>query len=126
MTYRKRQWTAHGALVCTLLLAALLRSFPPETSSFYPRCPVFVYLHLLCPGCGGTRAVAALLRGNITDAWRCNALVVGTLPLTLAFIAASYRRALQRKAFCWPAVSSHVLVIGLTLAGVFTIVRNLS
>jgi hypothetical protein len=64
------------------LAAALvvLRVFPPERYGFYPRCPFFEATGWLCPGCGGTRAVAALARGDFAGAWRWNALVVGLLP----------------------------------------------
>ena len=46
--------------------AAVLLRFPPEDSTFYPQCPIFAALHLECPGCGGTRALASLLRGHVS------------------------------------------------------------
>ena len=55
--------------------AAVLLLFPPTRNGFYPRCPVYAMTGLLCPGCGGTRAVAALLRGHVHEALRWNALV---------------------------------------------------
>ena len=44
--------------------ATLLLRFPPAQYSFYPRCPVHQLLHLQCPGCGATRAIADILRGG--------------------------------------------------------------
>jgi len=63
----------------------MLLLFPPERYGFYPRCPFFEATGLLCPGCGGTRALAALLRGDIVGAWRLNALLVSLLPFAAAW-----------------------------------------
>ncbi len=38
---------------------------------------------LLCPACGGTRALGELLRGNLWMALRYNAMVVVVIPLAL-------------------------------------------
>jgi len=65
-----------------------------------PACPVYAMFHVLCPGCGGTRALMALLRGNLGAAWRLNALVVCEIPLGLGYVLAGiWRRGV------WPEVS---------------------
>ncbi len=54
-----------AAPVAALLVAvALLLRFPPAQYAFYPQCPIHHSLGLLCPGCGATRALAALLHGH--------------------------------------------------------------
>jgi hypothetical protein len=68
------------SLVLLVFGVALLILFPPECTGFYPRCPLFTSTGLLCPGCGGTRALAALLHGDFLAAWRDNGLVVALLP----------------------------------------------
>ena len=65
MSHTRRRWIANLVAVAAASAAYLLLRFPPETSSFYPRCPVFTWLHVYCPGCGGTRALAALLHGRL-------------------------------------------------------------
>jgi hypothetical protein len=65
--------------------AAVLVLFPPERYGFYPRCPFFETTGLLCPGCGGTRAVAALLRGDFVRAWKLNPLIVSLIPFALGY-----------------------------------------
>lgn len=40
------------------------------------RCPVRATLGIDCPGCGGTRALTALLRGDVPGALRSNAAAV--------------------------------------------------
>jgi hypothetical protein len=67
-------------VVVLMIGAATLLLFPPARHGFYPRCPFFEATGLLCPGCGGTRALAALLRGDVMGAWRLNGLVVALLP----------------------------------------------
>lgn len=32
-----------------------------------PPCMLFTFLHVYCPGCGGTRAVGAILHGHILE-----------------------------------------------------------
>jgi hypothetical protein len=55
-----------------ILTAALLFFFPPAQYHFYPQCPIHQYFHLDCPGCGATRALAALLHGHLLEALRLN------------------------------------------------------
>jgi hypothetical protein len=98
--------------------AAVLVLFPPERYGFYPRCPFFEVTGLLCPGCGGTRALATLLHGNIAGALRLNGFVVALLP----FAAGCGLRWLHRGEVRVP----RGVWIGLALvAGVFGVWRNL-
>lgn len=71
------------SIAALLACALVLVLFPPERYGFYPRCPFFEATGLLCPGCGGTRALAALMRGDLIAAWHLNALLV-TLLLSAA------------------------------------------
>ena len=45
------------------------------------RCPIHAVTGWYCPGCGGTRAVGALLRGDVVAALRDNLLMFTVLPL---------------------------------------------
>lgn len=125
MSCTGRRWTANLAAVATATACYLLLRFPPATSSFYPRCPVFTWLHLYCPGCGGTRALAALLHGRLLEAMHWNAMVVLLLPFATLYFVASYWRALRRTEFHWPIVSNTLLTLTLICIGIFTVVRNL-
>ena len=60
----------------------------------FPTCPSVRYLHIYCPGCGSTRAVEALLRGNILLALRQNISVP-----VLTVIAALYYLEFALKVF---------------------------
>lgn len=116
---------AHGALLVVVLGCAVLLLFPPERASFYPVCPVYRYLHLLCPGCGTTRALAALLRGHLYEALRWNALFVCLLPGAIAYVLNCYLRALSRAAFRWPRVPVYSGYALLAISLLFGLVRNL-
>jgi hypothetical protein len=105
--------------------AAVLRRFPPEQNSFYPQCPVYSMLHLLCPGCGGTRALAALLHGHLREAFRYNALVTLMLPLAAGYGSLCYWRFVQCKPLRLPHVRPAAIYACLAVAAIFTLQRNL-
>ena len=104
---------------------AILLRFPPTLYSFYPQCPIYEHLHLQCPGCGSTRALAALLHGHLHDALRFNALFVVILPVPALYAALLCRRAWMDPIFRWPAVPPLVTHCALATAALFTVIRNL-
>src|SRR5665213_3710677 len=115
---------AAAPLVVVALAAAVLLCFPPDRYSFYPQCPIYRYLHLQCPGCGSTRAVAALLRGHIAEAMRLNALTTLLTPFAVIYAAACYRRFLRREPIQLPRLPSSAVYAGLAAAVLFAVVRN--
>jgi hypothetical protein len=112
-------------LAVIALAAAILLLFPPEQYSFYPQCPVYRYLHLQCPGCGTTRALAALLHGHISEALRLNALTTLLMLPAAIYAALCCRRFLQRKPLYLPHPPQSALYAALAIAALFGIVRNL-
>lgn len=111
-------------VVIAVALVVLLR-FPPGQYSFYPQCPFYRYLHIQCPGCGTTRALAALLHGNITEALRLNAFTTFLIPFAALYTAACYRGFLQRKPIQLPRLPHSAVYVTLAIAAIFSIVRNL-
>jgi Protein of unknown function (DUF2752) len=105
--------------------AAVLLRFPPAQSAFYPQCPIYAAFHLACPGCGGTRALAALLRGHLRLALHFNALITLALPFALGYGIVCYWRLLQGRAFRWPQPSLAATVASTSVTVLFTILRNL-
>ena len=114
-----------GIAAALLGLALLLRRYPPGLYAFYPRCPVRQYLHLDCPGCGATRALAALLQGHLAEALHWNALLILLLPLLLAFGLLCGYRAWTADIYRWPVAPPWALRLCLALVAVFTVLRNL-
>jgi hypothetical protein len=122
---RQRRILAHALFAATILIGAALLLWPPAQSRFYPACPIYQYLGILCPGCGATRALSALLRGRFTEALRLNPLFLLLLPALLALAIESYRRALRSGRFRWPQPPAAALYITLAAAAIFTVARNL-
>ena len=126
MRINTRRWLANLAALAVAAAACVLRRYPPASSHFYPRCPVFFWLHIDCPGCGGTRALAALLHGRLNEAMHWNAMVVLFLPFAAVFLALTYWRAMKAATFLWPTIPDSLLKLSLVLIAIFTVVRNLA
>jgi hypothetical protein len=132
-TDAQRRRHAHTGLAAAFLLAAgtalLLLHFPPDQYRFYPRCPVYAYLHLQCPGCGATRALAALLHGRLAEAFHLNPLfVAGVLPAAALYAGVCLNHLARRAEFHWPRLPGpqrRWITAGLALAVAFAILRNL-
>jgi hypothetical protein len=71
-------------MLATLTACMVVYAFPPQQYSFYPACAFHRLTGLLCPGCGATRALHALLRGELFVAADLNPLLVSMLPVILA------------------------------------------
>lgn len=121
----RRRYLAHALLGTGLLLCAGLFAYPPDHAAFYPQCPIHQYLGVFCPGCGATRALAALLHGQFMEALRLNAFFVLLLPALLAGAFESYRRALRPGSFRWPQPPTAALYATLAATAIFTLARNL-
>ena len=114
---------AHATLAATLSLAVLFALHPWPT--WLPACPIHAMTGLLCPGCGATRALAALLHADLPTALRLNPLAVAALPLLLLYGLAAYRRALRASPFAWPRLPPLAIHAALAATLLFTIARNL-
>lgn len=81
---------AAGAIAAT---AVLWRLDPNAAGSVLPPCPWLALTGLYCPGCGSTRALHALVHGDLAQAWMMNPLLVLALPalLLMALNAAGWR-----------------------------------
>ena len=90
------------ALVATIAALAVLYRYPPSETTFYPPCPFYLLTGWHCPGCGSTRALAALLHGNVAQAMEYNSLFVALLPLALAYAVAAITRAFMPGPYRWP------------------------
>lgn len=57
------------------ILGLLYQLFPLPISKLLLPCLVNSTLGIYCPGCGGTRAIAALLQGDLATSFVCHPLV---------------------------------------------------
>lgn len=74
---------ALGAAATALLLS---RVDPAAPDTLLPPCPIHALTGLFCPGCGSTRALHALLHGDVVQAIAMNPLLVVAIPV-LALMA---------------------------------------
>ena len=126
MQHRRQAHLALAAVVSALgASAALLFNFPPETNGFYPQCPFHALTGLLCPGCGATRALAALTHGHFVDAVHLNGLIILLLPLLALYGAIEYERAVTGTGAPWPRISNKMVFALLVATMVFGVARNL-
>lgn len=77
---RRRIWMA-GIAIGAAAVLSLFFVFDPTQNSFFPRCWLHESTGLHCPGCGGQRALHALIHGDIMRAFGHNFLVMSALPL---------------------------------------------
>jgi hypothetical protein len=124
MSLQTRRWVANLVAFAVAAGGCVVLRFPPDSSGSYPRCPIFFWLHLYCPGCGGTRALAALLHGRLNEAMHWNAMVVLLFPFAAVFFALTYWRAMRATPFLWPTVPYPLLKVCFALIAIFTVVRN--
>jgi hypothetical protein len=104
--------------------AGLIFAFDPAHYGFYPICYLHALTGLNCPGCGSTRAVHELLHGHLLAAARLNLLLVLSLPhaawltarLGIRWLSGQPVGFVLRPMWLWAF---------LTLATVFTVLRNL-
>ena len=76
-------------------LAALLRFFPPGQYPIYPICLWRAVTGWRCPGCGTTRALAALLAGQWPEALHYNALAAALAPAAALLAAVHFYHAMR-------------------------------
>jgi len=113
-------WLAGGAAVLFYL------AVDPERFTPIPPCPLRETTGLLCFGCGGQRALHALLRGDLAASWALNPLVILAGPLLALGLVVREGHRLLRGADAPPLVPVRWTVLAV-VAGlvVFMIARNL-
>jgi len=64
------------ALILLLPVAGIFYFFDPERLVLFPKCPLYVFTGLYCPGCGSQRAIHSMLHLRISDAFHYNLLLI--------------------------------------------------
>lgn len=120
-TTRPRALVALGATAAVVATAAIA----PGVTRYGPPCPFHSMTGLDCPGCGATRALVALIRGDVAAAVGHNAFMVASLPLLFVVWVCWLRS--SRFGAVWPAwLRSSVPVAAWAGVGIaFAVARNL-
>ena len=70
-----------------IITAYFLRNQLIFLGTLFPSCPSYTYLNIYCPGCGNTRSVQHLLKGDILGSIRFNPIpLLGIILVMLAYI----------------------------------------
>ncbi|MDR1480377.1 MAG: DUF2752 domain-containing protein [Planctomycetaceae bacterium] len=64
-----------------VMLIVLSGGGNPSGNPYLPKCSFHVLTGLYCPGCGTTRAVCCLLKGQFLTAFRCQPLFIILFPI---------------------------------------------
>jgi len=112
-------------LVATAIGAgAMVFFFNPSTHGFYPACLFHSLTGLNCPGCGATRALYALLHGNVRLAVKDNALFILLLVALSGWSTILATRKLRNRPVTLHLPAKFLWTL-LAIAFVFAVVRNL-
>jgi hypothetical protein len=113
--------TIGGLAVAT----AALHFRDPHVSGSWGYCPLSL-MGIYCPGCGALRAVNDLTHGDLAGAASSNALLLLAMPVAVFVLARWTVDAWQGRQRGRTVLSAlPVLSIGVALAVVFTVARNL-
>lgn len=108
---------------CLAIGAAYVTVLDPSDGGVFLPCPFRTSTGWWCPGCGLTRATHHLLRGDVVQAHRYNALVVVVLAAIVAGWMGWLLRATGRSAIARIPVGFQLAAGGVLAA--FAVVRNL-
>lgn len=95
-----------------------------------PRCPMAQSFHIPCPTCGGTRALTALGRGEVLQAFYLNPLITLSVFAAFALCAIVGLSGLRRSAIVWRPSAIHwrygrfVFFSALALNWVYVLLRS--
>ncbi len=99
--------------------------FDPVGAIWFPKCPFHLLTGWHCPGCGSTRAVHALLHGDLAGALAYNALLVCAVPLLLAVSIGHVVSHGYRLTHWTTRMSPRWIWLVVGILTVFTVLRNI-
>ena len=88
-------------------------------------CPISKYLHVLCPGCGITRALVEMTKLNFAAAFELNQLSVLYVGFIAWYLVAASVRYIQGKKDFFAVGPTWLYVAMLVIMAVFAVVRNI-
>src|SRR5579871_6854483 len=115
--------TGVSSVACLCALAVVYQ-FPPTEYAFYPRCLIYTTTHWLCPGCGSTRALHALLHLDFQSALHYNALFTLLFPVACMWAGFICYRTMRYDQFPSLAIPRSVAACLIVTVLLFAVARN--
>ena len=120
----KRLYIIGNALLPVFaVLILLVRPLSKRLPVLFGGCFLHDWLHLYCAFCGGTRAMEDLVRLNVVEALRHNALVVLLVLCFLIWDVTALIRMLKGHARWWAIPQKSGLIVTVALVA-YLVVRN--
>lgn len=115
-----------GAAIVAVAALLCIYWMDPGQVAWYPKCPIKLLTGWDCPGCGSSRALHALLHGEVGRALAFNPIWVVGIPYVLILSWLEYFGGKERCPQLRQAMTSRVAAwIILGVLGAYTVVRNL-
>ncbi len=103
-------------VACAVVICVCVISYftHPTQTKWLPQCLLYRFTGILCPGCGNTRALHALLHGRIRESLGYNVLLI---PFGILFFVLLWKPSIMnRNSVFWGILATVFL---------FTILRNI-
>lgn len=94
-TGSRNKWLGWSLLIILGVILIFFYFLDPEKSVLFPKCPLYVWTGLYCPGCGSQRAIHSFLHGRFMEVLHFNFLMVPAGVFILYHVVRPY---IQKKA----------------------------
>jgi len=118
------RFTTGASAVALLSALAVVYQFSPTEYTFYPRCLIYASTHWLCPGCGSTRALHALLHLDVRSALHYNALFTMLAPVVLGWLVFCCYRVMRYDRLPRLTIPRELTACAVVIVLLFTVARN--
>lgn len=108
-----------------VIIVLYIISFAPFTQKL-ATCWFYKNTGILCPGCGGTRCVQSLLKGDIINAFKYHAIfTIGIIYLLILNVIYLINKNKEKKILEWLYPKNVYVYIFVVILILYTICRNL-
>lgn len=117
-----------GIIGATFLIVSivLIVKYDPEKVKIFPPCVFHSITGLYCPGCGMTRAIHALLNGEILKAVNFNPLFFLFLPLFFYMGTIQIKSLIKTGKITNIRINYHIIRLIVLIVVLFWILRNIN
>lgn len=117
-----------GIIVTIFLIVGivLIVKYDPEKVKIFPPCVFYSATGLYCPGCGMTRAMHALLNGELLKAVNFNPLFFLFLPLFLYMVIVQIKSLIKTGKITNIRINYQLMRLILLIVILFWVLRNIN